>query len=239
MSGHLAERLDAFVDGELTPQEVREAEGHLVECDLCRRRVDSRRALSATLRASLPRYAAPASVRPITRRRLVTYDSWWWKPAAAALILIGVAGLGGYGLGRGAATANATRDAVVSSHIRSLLASHLTDVVSSDRHTVKPWFNGVLDFAPTVVDLAAQGFPLVGGRIDYIGGRRVAALVYGRNRHMINVFEWPTTERDAPVSGTVERGYTVLYWVRGGIEYWMVSDLNEAEMRQAAALLRE
>lgn len=238
MSGHLAERLDAFVDGELTTQETQEAEGHLAECDLCRRRVQSRRALSATLRGALPRYTAPASLRrrPVETRWLGTR---WWQAAAAALLVVSAAGLGGYGLGRGVGAGNATRDAVVSSHIRSLLATHLTDVVSSDRHTVKPWFNGVLDFAPTVVDLSAQGFPLLGGRIDYIDGRRVAAVVYGRNRHMINLFEWPTTERDAPITASTQRGYTVLYWVRGGLEYWMVSDLNEGEMRQAAALLQE
>jgi anti-sigma factor RsiW len=238
MSGHLAERLDAFVDGELTPQETRDAEGHLAECDLCRRRVESRRALSATLRGSLPRYAAPAAVRQ--RPAAVRWAGTpWWKTAAAALLLVSAAGLGGYGLGRGAATASATNDAIVSSHIRSLLANHLTDVVSSDRHTVKPWFAGILDFSPTVVDLSAQGFPLLGGRVDYIDGRRVAAVVYGRNKHVINVFEWPTAAGDAPVSATAERGYHVLRWVRGGIAYWMVSDLNETEMRQAAALMRE
>jgi anti-sigma factor RsiW len=247
VSWHLAERLDAFVDGELLPSEVRDVEAHLAECDICRRRVESRRALSSALRASLPRYPAPASLRrapsapapasplasgfPSTSRR--------WFAAAAAAVVIGVAGLGGYGLGVRQGTAGVTRDAVVASHIRSLLANHLTDVASSDRHTVKPWFTGVLDFAPTVVDPAADGFPLVGGRVDYIDGRRVAALVYGRNKHVINLFEWPTARADAPIAASVDNGYNVLHWVSGRIEYWMISDLNAAELRQCAALVHE
>jgi anti-sigma factor RsiW len=238
MSGHLAERLDAFVDGELTPHEVREAEAHLGWCDICRRRVESRRALSAGLRAALPRYTAPASLRRAPVSPLPAATRRWAMPLAAAVV-IGIAGATGYGVGRQQQAASATRDAVVSSHIRSLLATHLTDVASSDRHTVKPWFTGVLDFAPTVVDPAAQGFPLIGGRVDYIGGRRVAAMVYGRNKHVINLFEWPTTRADAPIEGSVENGYHVLHWVRDHIDYWMISDLNDAELRQCAALIRE
>jgi anti-sigma factor RsiW len=235
VSAHLAERLDAFVDGELAPQDVRDAEVHLTSCDLCRRRVESRRALTTALRASLPRYVAPASIRRAPPRAA----PWQRALPIAAGVVIAIAGIGGYGLGLQRATASTTRDAVVSSHIRSLLATHLTDVTSTDRHTVKPWFAGVLDFAPTVVDPAAHGFPLIGGRVDYIGGRRVAALVYERNRHVINVFEWPTTRADAPITSAVDNGYNVLHWVRGHIEYWMISDLNAGELRQGAALIQE
>jgi anti-sigma factor RsiW len=233
MNGHLAERLDAFVDGELAPEDARDAEAHLGSCDICRRRVELRRMLSAGLRQSLPRYAAPASLRRAPAPR------WRWIAPIAAAGVIAIAGVSGYELGQQRAATTATREAVVSSHIRSLLANHLTDVASSDRHTVKPWFTGVLDFAPTVVDPAAQGFPLIGGRVDYIGGRRVAALVYGRNRHVINVFEWPTAQADAPIAGSVENGYRVLHWVRDRIDYWMISDLNDAELRQCAALIQE
>jgi anti-sigma factor RsiW len=227
MTAHLAERLDAFIDGELDPVARGEAESHVASCLVCRRQVESRRALSEVLRASLPEYVAPASVTRVPVMRP------FWPGLAAAVVLIGLAGVGGYGLGRRADV----RETIVSSHVQSLLANHLTDVASTDRHTVKPWFNGVLDFAPTVVDPAAQGFPLIGGRLDYLNGRRVAALVYGRGRHVINLFQWPTSSPDAPISGSVDNGYNVLHWVSQHIEYWMVSDLNDAELRQCAALI--
>ena len=242
MTAHLAERLDAFVDGELDPAAHSEAESHLASCAVCSRRVASRRALSAALQGSLPRFSAPASVVPPSVApssvapasvRRIPVSRRFWPGLAAAVVLIGLAGVGGYGLGRRADV----RETIVSSHVQSLLANHLTDVTSTDRHTVKPWFNGVLDFAPTVVDPAAQGFPLIGGRLDYINGRRVAALVYGRGRHVINLFQWPTSSSDSPISASVDNGYNVLHWVSQHIDYWMVSDLNDAELRQCAALI--
>jgi anti-sigma factor RsiW len=131
---------------------------------------------------------------------------------------------------------------VVSSHIRSLMPNHLTDVASSDQHTVKPWFDGRIDFSPSVVDLARQGFPLVGGRLDYLGGQPVAALVYQRRKHFINVFTWP---RDAsagdsasPVEVPAHQGYNVFHWTKSGMVYWAVSDLNAQELETFAELLR-
>src|ERR1700722_7288971 len=237
MTAHLAERLDAFVDGELDPAAHSEAESHLASCAVCSRRVASRRALSAALQGSLPRFSAPASVVPPSVApasvRRIPVSRRFWPGLAAAVVLIGLAGVGGYGLGRRADV----RETIVSSHVQSLLANHLTDVASTDRHTVKPWFNGVLDFAPTVVDPAAQGFPLIGGRLYYIGGRRVPALVYGRNHHLITLFQWPTSSADTPMTGSVVTGYNVVHWVSQHIEYWMISDLNDAELRQCAALI--
>jgi anti-sigma factor RsiW len=118
------------------------------------------------------------------------------------------------------------------------MPDHLTDVRSSDQHNVKPWFNGRLDYSPTVPRLDERGFPLIGGRIDYVGGRPVAVIVYGRRQHMINVYAWPTREADAAPTATAENGYNILHWRSGGTERWVVSDLNAEELRAFAALLR-
>jgi anti-sigma factor RsiW len=128
-------------------------------------------------------------------------------------------------------------DELVAGHVRSLLASHLTDVPSSDQHTVKPWFLGKLDFAPPVVDLSKKDFPLIGGRLDYIGGRAVAAIVYKRHGHIINLFVWPAGKRQA-VPETAE-GYHLLSWTRGGFSYAVVSDLNPDELREFKSALEE
>jgi anti-sigma factor RsiW len=127
---------------------------------------------------------------------------------------------------------------VVSAHLRSLQAGHLIDVVSTDQHTVKPWFDGRIDFAPPVHDLAAQGFPLVGGRIDYLAGRPVAALVYRRRRHLVNVFLWPADARAPTARPATLRGYRLLPCGGPGMECWAASDLAEPELRAFVGLLR-
>jgi anti-sigma factor RsiW len=195
-------------------------------------------AASRRLEAISTTPAKPA-VPPTPVRRSTAIAAW--MTAVAALILCGVLGLWTWTLMRSAPAAEAdlvARD-VVASHIRSLMAQHLTDVPSSDRHTVKPWFAGKVPFALAVPDPRAEGFALEGGRLDYVDGRTVAALVYRRHLHAINVFVWPLGAADKPANGPhTQAGYDAIAWVARGQQHWAVSDVNVAELRQFVDLFR-
>lgn len=163
-----------------------------------------------------------------------------WLAVAAMVLVAAIVGWRVLPFGRGPSGVEFLSQEVVASHIRSLQPGHLMDVQSTDQHTVKPWFNGKLDFSPAVKDFAQQGFPLIGGRLDYLEHRNVAALVYQRRQHLINVYEWPDeTATDRPVRASSLDGYNMLVWQRGGMYFCSVSDLNPSELREFSQMLRE
>jgi anti-sigma factor RsiW len=238
--------INAYVDDELMPDEQRDVREHLASCVDCQREHDVLVATSRALREGLVRHPAPDVLKARIRSALARPDalesasapprrSWARLAAAGVMIAAASSALTFAAVRHPSAERSATSD-VLASHIRSLMPGHLVDVASTDQHNVKPWFNGRLDMSPAVPRLDSLGFPLVGGRLDYVTGRPVAVVVYGRRQHMINVFSWPTTDASslAPVAST-ENGYHLVHWRTERTDVWAVSDLNLAELQQFVA----
>jgi anti-sigma factor RsiW len=227
--------LQAYLDDELDTAQRLAVQDHIGGCSQCSDTWARMSRQKAEVRGVAPYYAAPPDLRDSVRRALrgevaaqpSSRQVPWRMLAVAASLLLAVS-LSWNVIQLGTRNA-ALSDSVVSSHVRSLLASHLVDVPSTDQHTVKPWFAGQLDFAPVVKDLGAEGFVLAGGRADYINGRRVAAVVYRRRLHVINVFTWPGGGGEGRIS---RDGYNVVHWTSGGMTYWAVSDVSAAELER-------
>uniref|UniRef100_Q02A37 Putative transmembrane anti-sigma factor n=1 Tax=Solibacter usitatus (strain Ellin6076) TaxID=234267 RepID=Q02A37_SOLUE len=219
--------LSAHLDDELDVATSLEMERHLAACPNCRRAHAANLALRDAIRGADLYYEPPPHLAKKIRAAVAPPSRFAWRwPAVAALAaaaaLFAVLWLRSNSEPRLVAE-------VVASHVRSLQAGHLVDVPSSDRHTVKPWFQGKLDFSPPVPDIPE----LVGGRLDYLNGRPVAALVYQRRRHQINVFVWPSPAT-APLSLHSTNGYQVVHWSTAGMEWWAVSDMNGPELMDFA-----
>jgi len=241
--------IHGYFDGELELVKSIEIEDHLNDCHPCAQSAKQIRSLRSTLSQDNVRFDLPKSLEQRVRSTLSSNIEpkqrpgslfWrWFVVGASAIVAVALVWVIA-GVFSRQSSGDVIAQEIVSSHVRSLMADHLTDVPSSDQHTVKPWFNGKLDFSPPVKDLSQQGFSLTGGRLDYIGSRPVAALVYQRRQHSINLFVWPSTDSAAESErASVHQGYNLIAWSNGGMAYWVVSDLNLAELQQFVQLLRE
>jgi len=266
----IANLRDGYLDGELDALTSQKIEQHLKACSKCEEAYAVNTALARAVSQALPYYKAPIELRQRirislgeaisattnrgaagedllavrrperVRRGVFSEMSWNWLALAAAIVLAAV--IGSTLLPRlhqpGSDEFLATQ--LIASHVRSLMANHLTDVASSDQHTVKPWLDAKLDFAAPVLDLSGDGFPLIGGRLDYLDNHAAAALVYQRRKHFINLFIWPTTPGDSKVETIVARqGYHLLHWSDGDFTYWAVSDVNISDLENFKQLFEQ
>jgi anti-sigma factor RsiW len=244
--------LEGYLDGELGFERTLEVEAHLASCVGCSQEVRGwkqvrgalqrpemyRRApdgLAAKIRAGLPQ----AERRE--REGVPLFHRWLWAGGGAAFATAAL--LIAFAISRPANinTDGALNQEIVGNHVRSLVTNHLMDVISTDQHTVKPWFDGKLDFAPPVRDFVSQGYPLAGGRLDYVDNRTVAVLIYHRALHPINLYIWPAAAGSSANSESMRaetiHGYNVISWSKDGFEFRAISDLNTDELRAFAQLV--
>jgi anti-sigma factor RsiW len=229
--------LHALLDGELDAGHAREVEAHLEGCPRCAAQLAAYREMQQAMSAAQLRYMAPMSLCRRVEKAL---------PPAPARAANRRSVLKGFAMGTVLSTAIAASlvvavirtdqdqralDDVITAHVRSLQGDHLTDVQTSDQHTVKPWFNGEVDVAPPVVDLTAQGFRLIGGRLDYIDGRAVASIVYRRRQHVINLFVAPEDSDHRAANETIQ-GFNIRRWTAQGFKFSAVSDINAEELQE-------
>jgi anti-sigma factor RsiW len=240
--------LHSYSDGELDVLRHVQIEEHLGECPECAKQVEHLRLLRTAISSASLYQRAPAALRARVQLAAPPISPGRRRPslrmfalAAGILLLIGASATIGLLVFRAGTDAeDRLAEWVVASHVRSLQVEHLTDVVSSDQHTVKPWFRGKLDFSPLVVDLSPQGYALSGGRLDYLAGRPVAALVYFRRSHAINLFIWPAgNDKETAVRALSRQGFQIRNWQRSGMIYWAISDVNDQEIDEFVRLLQQ
>jgi len=258
----IANLMDGYLDGELDALTSQKIEQHLRSCPKCEQAYEVETAMVHAISEGAPYYKAPLELReriqvslreaigvstsrgaagvgplpgrrPEAVRRSVFFDMPWnWLALAAAIVLAAIIASSFLPRLKQPAADQFLATQLIASHVRSLMANHLTDVASSDQHTVKPWLDVKLDFAAPVVDLSGGGFPLIGGRLDYLDNHSVAALVYQKRKHFINLFIWPTTPKDSSAQTMVEReGYHLVHWSDDDFAYWAVSDVSVGDLQ--------
>jgi anti-sigma factor RsiW len=238
--------LHAYVDGELDPAKTLELEAHLAENPSARAACETLRGMSAAIRAKVDYHPAPAEfarrlsasvpLAPDEKPRRFARPRWLLSAAAFAGVAVLAWVAATLVMRPGENERLATE--VLASHVRATLAGHSYDIASSDQHTVKPWLSARLTFSPPVTDLSAHGFELTGGRLDYVGGQRVAVLAYKRRQHLIDVFVWPSEARQTDLRLTRE-GFNIERFAKDNMDFWLVSDLNRNELADLARLLAE
>ena len=247
--------LHGYLDGELDAARAAEFEQHLLSCPQCVAELEAQENLRSAIQRAGLRERAPEKIRrhleaaiggtaepvktvtPIRAKPSIR-PTWWLTLAAAAVfvIVLGSRFLPNLTQSRGGDEMTA---AIVDAHLRSLQPGHLEDVISTDQHTVKPWFDGRIDFAPPVHDFVSDGFPLQGGRLDVVRGKTVAVLVYGRRKHIINVFIWPTNEQDTSPQQGSQLGYNWIDWRKGGMELVGISDVSAPDLTALQKLIAQ
>jgi anti-sigma factor RsiW len=249
----IQELVHGYLDGELDLTRTLEVEEHMRECKVCARAYSNHATLSSALKDDSLYYSAPDRLKHRIQSSLKKEQKsqvrprvfgWRWATVGASLALMLLFAWGVWKfMPRSSLPAGdeLLAQEIVTDHIRSLqMPGHLTDVLSSDQHTVKPWFDGKVDFAPPVKDFANQGFDLYGGRLEYLNNRSVATLVYHRRLHYINLYIWPSGQTDSAAEVTTQRqGYNMVHWTTSGMNYWAISDLNSAELHELARLVQQ
>jgi len=239
--------LHAYFDDELDPVDVLEFENHLQQCAECSQALERLKSLRSEFRDPEFYHHCPERLREALLRektpspgvRTATHRFWIALAVAAGLLLMAMGAWQVFSARSRAMQDSLLASEVVDAHLRSLQPGHLIDVLSSDQHTVKPWFDGKLDFAPPVRDFSAQGFPLQGGRLDVVHGRTVAALVYGRRKHLVSVFVWPAVDADMQPQSGSQQGYQWISWHKAGMVFFAVSDTAASDLAQLQQLLAQ
>jgi len=262
--------MDGYLDGELDPITSQAIEQHLRDCGHCDQAYKTHGSLIHAIGNATPYFKASAELReriqsslrketseqPVRNgvrgaqvlfhkrqsepRSILWEPPWNWLGLAAAIIFGAIIALNVVPRFQRPEADQFLATQLIASHVRSLMANHLTDVASSDQHTVKPWLDAKLDFAPAVVDLSEKGFPLMGGRLDYLDNRPVAALIYQRRRHFINLFVWPAgSDAAGGTKAMMRQGYQLLHWVDSDFNYWAVSDINDKDLQEFKQLFEE
>jgi mycothiol system anti-sigma-R factor len=266
----IANLMDGYLDGELDALTSQRIEQHLRDCPQCEQAYEVETAMAHAISQAAPYYRAPLELReriqvslreaigattsrgaagdgplpvrhPGAVRPRVFFDMPWnWLALAAAIAVAAIIASSFLPRLKQPGVDQFLATQLIASHVRSLMADHLTDVASSDQHTVKPWLDVKLDFAAPVMDLTSQGFPLIGGRLDYLDNHSAAALVYQKRKHFINLFIWPTTSTDNKAQEMVTRqGYHLLHWIDGDFTYWAVSDVNVNDLQSFKQVFQE